>query len=110
MNAYRDQYAKLFRNGQGVTLLAVSTDSLGALASWAHDADYPFTFLSDTGGVLGRQFGAYDQEYKLDDRTLFVIGPDGTIRHVMAPFREVDATAYSELDRAIAEAGKPAGP
>ncbi len=110
MNAYRDQYAKLFRNGQNVTLLAVSTDSLGALASWARDAGYPFTFLSDTGGVLGRQYGAFEQEYKLDNRTLFVIGPDGVIRHVMAPFREIDPQAYSELDRAIADAGKPAGP
>jgi peroxiredoxin Q/BCP len=110
MNAYRDQYATLFRGGRGVTLLAVSTDSLAALAGWARDAEFPFTFLSDTGGVLGRQYGAYDQEYKLDDRTLFVIGPDGRIRHVMAPFREVDPTAYSELDRAIADAAGSAGP
>ena len=104
MNAYRDQYATLFRNGTGVTLLAVSTDSLPALASWAHDANFPVTFLSDSGGVVGRLYGAFDQEDGLDDRTLFVIGPDGTIRHVMAPFREIDPSAYSELDRAIAEA------
>ena len=104
MNAYRDQYATVFKNGVGVTLLAVSTDSLPALASWAHDAGYPFTFLSDSGGILGQRYGAFDREYGLDDRTLFVIGPDGIIRHVMAPFREIDPTAYTELEKAISAA------
>ncbi|MFL5521862.1 MAG: peroxiredoxin family protein, partial [Gemmatimonadales bacterium] len=57
MDAYRDQYAKLFNDGKDVTLLAISTDDIGALASWAKDAKYPFTFLSDTGGHVGRQYG-----------------------------------------------------
>ncbi len=107
MNAYRDQYAKLFRNGKGVTLLAISTDSVEALASWAHDAGYPFTLLSDSGGVVGRTYAAFNEQYGLDDRSLFVIGPDGKIIHVMQPFREVDPTAYTELDQAIGSASKP---
>lgn len=104
MDAYRDQYAKLFNNGKDVTLLAISTDDIGALASWAKDAKYPFTFLSDTGGHVGRQFGAFNPAYKLDNRTLYVIGPDGTIVHRAAPFREVDPMAYADLGAAIAKA------
>ncbi|MEO8030174.1 MAG: redoxin domain-containing protein [Gemmatimonadota bacterium] len=107
MNAYRDQYAKLFRNGKAVRLLAISIDSVGTLASWAHDAGYPFTFLSDSGGVVGRMYAAFNEQYGLDDRSLFVIGPDGKISHVMQPFREVDPTAYTELDQAIGSASKP---
>lgn len=101
MDAYRDQYAQLFKGGKDVVLLAVSTDSVAALASWAHDARYPFRFASDSGGVVGRRYGAFNEKYQLDNRTLFVIGPDGRITWRAAPFREVDPTAYTELAAAI---------
>jgi peroxiredoxin len=106
MDAYRDQYAQLFHGGKDVVLLAVSTDSVGALASWARDAKYPFRFASDSGGVVGRRYGAFNEKYQLDNRTLFVIGPDGRIAWRAAPFREVDPTAYTELAAAIDQAAK----
>ena len=106
MDAYRDQYAQLFHGGKDVVLLAVSTDSVGALASWAHDAKYPFRFASDSGGVVGRRYGAFNEKYQLDNRTLFVIAPDGRIAWRAAPFREVDPTAYTELAAAIDQAAK----
>jgi hypothetical protein len=37
----------------------------------------------------------------MDNRTLYVIGPDGRIAHVAAPFREIDPLAYEELKAAI---------
>ena len=49
MHAYRDQYAQLFRNGRDVVLIAISTDSPEALASWAKDDEFPFLFGSDEG-------------------------------------------------------------
>lgn len=104
MDAYRDQYAQLFRSGKkkhNVVLLAISTDSVGALASWAHDAKYPFQFASDSAGVVGRQYGAFNERYQLDNRTLFVIDPKGRIAYRAAPFREVDPMAYSELSAAL---------
>jgi thioredoxin-dependent peroxiredoxin len=97
MNAYRDQYAQLFRGGHNVVLIAISADVDTAQASWARDAQFPFLFASDTGSAIGKQYGAYASRYKVDNRTLFVIGPDGKIAHVMAPFREIDPTAYTEL-------------
>jgi peroxiredoxin Q/BCP len=103
MDAYRDQYAKIFKGGKGVTLLAVSTDSASELASWAKDRNYPFAFLSDSGGVLGRQYGAFATKYGMDNRTVFVIAPDGTISYA-APFREIDPTAYTELADAVSRA------
>jgi peroxiredoxin Q/BCP len=101
MNAYRDQYATVFNGGNKVVLLAVSVDSAEALASWAKDADFPFRFLSDPQGVLGRLYGAWVARSRVDNRSLFVIGPDGKIQHRQAPFREIDPTAYRELDEAI---------
>jgi peroxiredoxin Q/BCP len=106
MDAYRDQYAQLFHGGDKVTLLAVSTDAAPALASWAKDRDYPFRFLSDADGAVGRQYGVWEPSYKLDNRALFVIGPDGKIAYVAAPFHEIDPKAYAELAQAIDRVAK----
>lgn len=101
MDAYRDQYATLFRGGKNVVLLAVSVDPDTALASWARDKQYPFRFLSDPDGAVGRAYGAWETRYKLDNRTLFVVGRDGKIAYVADPFREIDPTAYKDLQAAI---------
>jgi peroxiredoxin len=97
MEAYRDQYATLFNGGRGVTVIAISVDADTTLASWARDADFPVLLASDTGGVVGRQYGAFNERYKLDNRTLFVVGPDGRIAYKAAPFRELIPEAYTEL-------------
>jgi peroxiredoxin len=104
MDAYRDQYAKLFNDGKKVTLLAVSVDPIGELASWAKDRKYPFRFLSDPAGRVGQLYGAFDGEYKMDNRTLYVIAPGGRISYVAAEFQEVDPQAYVALGDAIQKA------
>jgi peroxiredoxin len=104
MDAYRDQYATLFNGGKDVTLLAISTDPDTTLASWAREAKYPFTFLSDLGGTVGKLYGAFNTKYGLDNRTLLVIAPDGTVSYVAAPFREVDPTSYTDLAAAVQKA------
>jgi len=101
MHAYRDQYATLFHGGRNVVLIAISADSPDELASWAHDDGFPFLMASDTGSVVGRQYGAYLQRYKLDNRTLYIVGPDGKIAWRAVPFREIDPTAYTELGAAV---------
>ena len=101
MNAYRDQYAKLFKNGRGVVLIAISADPDTALASWARDSEYPFLFLSDGGTMVGKRYGALAGEPGMTNRNLFVVGPDGRIAYRATPFREVDPTAYTELGAAV---------
>ena len=104
MEAYRDQYATLFRNGEKVTLLAISTDPVDALASWAQDADFPFLFLSDTGGKVGEAYGAFLPKSGVDNRTLYVVAPGGRISYVAAPFNQIDPAAYTALAEAIGTA------
>jgi peroxiredoxin len=97
MDAYRDQYAKLFGDA---SVLAISVDPDTMQAAWAKEKGYPVTFLSDSGSVVGRKYGAFREFANgrvVDNRTLFIIGKDGKIAHVMAPFRETDAAAYTEL-------------
>ena len=104
MQAYRDQYAQVFRNGPGVVLMAISVDAPDSQASWARDAEMPFLFASDSGAVVGRQYGALIQRPSgvVDNRTLYVVGPAGRIAYRAAPFREVDPTSYADLGAAIA--------
>lgn len=101
MHAYRDQYAQLFHGGRNVVLIAISADSAPELAAWARDDEFPFLMASDTGSVVGKQYGAYNQRYNIDNRTLFIVGPDGRIVWRAMPFREIDPTAYTELGAAL---------
>jgi peroxiredoxin Q/BCP len=101
MDAYRDQYATLFKNGRGIVLLAISADPDTALASWARDSEFPFLFASDSSLAVARQYGALANYPGLTNRNLFVVGPDGRISYRAIPFREIDPTAYKELGAAV---------
>lgn len=107
MDAYRDQYATLFGNGKRATLLAISVDPDTTLANWAKESGFQFRFLSDTAGAVGRLYGARNEKYGLDNRTLFVVRPDGKIGYVMAPFREIDPKSYTRLDSVLTSIAGP---
>ena len=99
MEAYRDQYAKLFNSGRNVVVLAVSVDSDTALASWARDLQTPILFGSDVGQVVGKLYGAV--RGGVDDRSLFVIDPTGKVVKRMQPFNELAQTSYDQLEAAV---------
>jgi peroxiredoxin Q/BCP len=106
MKAYRDQYADLFNGGKGVTVLALSTDSAAVQAAWAKEEGFPVTFVSDLDAVTGTPYDVAVERNgrKFMRRMLYVIGPDGRITHVMRPFRELSADAYTELGAAVKKA------
>jgi len=101
MNAYRDQYATLFHNGRKVTVIGISADADTTLAAWARESDFPVVFASDIGSAVGKTYGAYDAKNKVDNRSLFVVGPDGRISYVVKPFKVLDPTAYTDLAHAV---------
>ena len=101
MNAYRDQYAQLFRGGRNVVLIAISADPDTMQQSWARDAEFPFLFASDTNTAVGRMYGALASRAGVTNRNLFVVGPDGRIAYRAVPFREIDPQAYTELGSVI---------
>ena len=107
MEAYRDQYATLFNNGRKVVVIGVSVDPDTALHSWARDAQFPMLFASDPDGAVGRRYGAWDDKNKLDDRSLFVVGPDGVIAYKTQPFRQNAAEAYTELAAVVDKLSPP---
>ncbi|MBM4194390.1 MAG: peroxiredoxin family protein [Gemmatimonadetes bacterium] len=104
MNAYRDQYAQIFNGGKGVQVFALSVDADTTTASWAREAGYPVSFVSDTARTLGPQYNVQPAGRTSYQRVLFVVGKDGRIAHVMRPFRELVQDSYDELGKAVAAA------
>ena len=107
MEAYRDQYATLFNNGRKVVVVGISVDPDTALASWARDSEFPIVFASDADGKVGALYGAYDEKNKIDNRSLYVIAPDGKIAYKTQPFRVLAADAYTELAAVIDKLSPP---
>jgi peroxiredoxin len=111
MQAYRDQYASLFHDGQNVVLLGISNDSPEELASWAKDDDFQFLFGSDPQGSAYAAFGGDPREGGMvGSRAVIVVDPEGRIAEVIPRFNQVDPAAYAQLkevvDRVTPEAGE----
>jgi thioredoxin-dependent peroxiredoxin len=104
MQAYRDQYATLFKNGDGVVVLGISVDPDTMLAAWAREQNFPMTFVSDTDAVIGKAYGVYRADYKKDARIVFVVAPNGRITY-RAPFNVMSAEAYTRLGDEVKKAG-----
>ena len=105
MEAYRDQYATLFKNGKDVVVIAISVDADTTLASWAREKDFPVVFASDVGGKVGQLYNAFNAKNNMDDRSLFVISPAGKVTYVTRPFKVLAPQAYTELAAAVDSAG-----
>ena len=108
MEAYRDQYATLFNNGRNVVVIGISVDADTTLASWAKEEDFPVLFASDPGSKVGQLYGAYDAKNKVDNRSLFVIRPDGRVAYVAKPFKVLTPVAYTELAAVVDSLAPPA--
>jgi peroxiredoxin Q/BCP len=102
MQAYRDQYASLFRDGQNVVLIGIAADPADALASWARDDDFQFLMGSDPDGSAYAAFGGTPRDSGVvGSRAVVVVDPEGRIAHIIPSFNQVDPAAYEELKAAI---------
>ena len=84
---HRADYAEL-----DATVLGVSPDPVKPIAKFAEKFDLGFPLLSDEDHAVAEAYGVwveksmYGRTYMGNERTTFVIGPDGLITHV---FRKV---------------------
>ena len=99
MEAYRDQYAKLFNNGRNVVVIGISVDPDTMLAAWARELGTAVLFASDSAQTVGKTYGSV--RGKLDNRSLFVIDPTGRVVKRMQPFNELAQASYDELEVAV---------
>jgi peroxiredoxin len=47
---------------------------------------------------VGTLYGAFDPARRMDDRSLYVIDPDGKVAYSARPFRALSAASYKELE------------
>ena len=84
----------------GAVVLGVSPDEPAALRRFADKHGLPFTLLADTDHAVAEAYGVwveksmYGRKYWGNERTTFVIGPDGVIQRVL---RKVKPAEHDDL-------------
>jgi peroxiredoxin Q/BCP len=83
----RDSWSRV--TGTGVDLFGVSPDSVKSHVKFREKYGLPYRLLSDEGHRVAEAFGVWVEKkfagrtYHGNERTTFVVGPDGTIEHVL---------------------------
>jgi thioredoxin-dependent peroxiredoxin len=102
----RDSFARV--TATGVDLFGVSPDSVRSHAKFRDKYALPYRLLSDEGHRLAEAFGVWIEKnamgrtYFGNERTTFIIGPEGRIEQVLP--RVKPAEHVDQLMAALAEA------
>ncbi|GAT68247.1 peroxiredoxin [Planomonospora sp. ID91781] len=102
LSAVRDEFVPAVP--EDVRVLAVSSDSVFALRSWADQEGYGFPLLSDfwPHGQVARAYGVFDEEKGAALRGTFAIDGEGVVRwRVVNPLPE--ARDIAEYLKVLAE-------
>ena len=90
----RDSWSRV--TGTGVTLFGVSPDSVKSHVTFRAKYALPYALLSDEGHRVAEAFGVWipksfaGRNYFGNERSTFVIGPDGRIEHVLAAVKPAE--------------------
>jgi peroxiredoxin Q/BCP len=101
MQTFADQYDSLF--GSDVVVVGISADSVETHRRFAASLGLPFRLLADQDQEVARKYGSKGDEGR-PKRTVFVVGPDGTVKYRNLRFNALDPKAYSELGAAVQSA------
>jgi thioredoxin-dependent peroxiredoxin len=103
---HRADYAKV-----GAVVLGISPDPVGKVKKFQEKHSLDFPLLADEGHAVAERFGVwvqksmYGRTYMGNERTTFVIDPDGKVARVL---RKVKPAEHDELVlKALEEAGPP---
>jgi peroxiredoxin Q/BCP len=100
----RDSWSRVAETG--VEIFGVSPDSTKSHVKFREKFALPYRLLSDTGHEVAEAFGVWIEKrfagrsYYGNERTTFVIGPDGRIQHVLPQVKP--AAHVDELLEALA--------
>ena len=84
----RDSWSRV--TNTGIELFGVSPDSVKSHVKFREKYALPYRLLSDEGHRVAEEFGVWVEKsfagrtYHGNERTTFVVGPEGRIEHVLA--------------------------
>ena len=90
----RDSWARV--TATGITLFGVSPDSVRSHVKFREKYALPYRLLSDQGHEVAEAFGVWVEKkamgrtYFGNERSTFVVGPDGRIEHVLAQVKPAE--------------------
>jgi peroxiredoxin Q/BCP len=81
MKAYQDGIAKLTESDSVV--FGLSVDPQADNAKFAKEIGATFPILSDTSTKVTKDYGVFNDNWKMASRVTFVVDKEGIIRHVV---------------------------
>ena len=73
----------------GAEVLTISVDSVDRHRKWEETVlsqmiagGVQFPMISDSGGIIGRTYGVYDEKANTDQRGRFIVDPKGVVQSV----------------------------
>ena len=90
----RDSWSRVTESG--VRLFGVSPDSVKSHAKFREKFDLPYPLIADDGHRLADAYGVWIEKsshgrtYYGNERSTFVVGPDGRIEHVLAQVKPAE--------------------
>jgi peroxiredoxin len=88
--------------GLDVEVLPVSADLVFSSHEWAKHLNLSFKLLADQRRELGPALGVYNPQYGMYNRSVFVVGPDGTLEYIDYDYSVQDDTDFEALKSALA--------
>ena len=93
--SFRDTFAELGK--LNATVLGISGDYVFSHHEWAKHHNLPFPLLSDHDHKVAKAYGSYNEQYGLNNRTIFLVDKDGVVRYVNLAFKANDKKDYDAL-------------
>jgi len=98
MRTFAEQYDSLF--GPDIVVVGISADSVETHARFASSLNLPFRLLSDPQQKVAAKYGSKGDEGYMH-RTVYVVGPKGTVTYRNLRFNALDPKQYAELAGAV---------
>jgi peroxiredoxin len=92
---FRDTFIELGK--LNAIVLGVSGDYVFSHHEWAKHHNLPFPLLSDHDHSVAKAYGSYNEQYGLNNRTIFLIDKEGIVRYVNLAFKASDKKDYDAL-------------
>jgi peroxiredoxin (alkyl hydroperoxide reductase subunit C) len=85
-------------------VIGISADAPDRNLAWTRELGLPFRLLSDGDGAVGKRFGVWDDLWRIERRTTFIVDAGGVVRYVEVGTAAIDTNRALDALRTLATA------